>query len=129
MAKRLDIFLEPNRLLIFVLRDSILSRGVFMLDRRVDKSLAKHLLPALHHYGWGRLHHEIWMALNGAPSLQELEIDITVGSFRPHHEILSVLEHIPIVVHLLLPLSDPLSLLLAVSPVVNPRRPSATLRV
>jgi len=100
-----------------------------MLDRRVDKPLAKHLLSALHQDRWRRLHHEIRMALHGTPSLQELEIDITVGCFRPHHEILSVLEHIPIVVHLLLPLSDALSLLLAVSPVVNPRRPSATLRV
>ena len=129
MAKRLDIFLEPNRLLIFVLRGSILSRGVFMLDRSVDKPLAKHLLSALHQDGWGRLHHEIRLALHGAPSLQELEIDITVGCFRPYHEILGVLKHIPIIVHLLLPLSDALSLLLAVSPVVNPRRPSATLRV
>ena len=129
VAERLDIFLEPNRLLVFVLRGSILSRRVFMLDRRVNKPLAKHLLPALHHYGRGRLHHEIRMALHGTPSLQELEIDITVGCFRPHHEILSVLEDIPIVVHLLLPLSDALSLLLAVSPVVNPRRPSSTLRI
>ena len=87
------------------------------------------MLSALHQDRWRRLHHEIRVALHGAPSLQELEIDITVGCFRPHHEILSVLEDIPVVVHLLLPLSDPLSLLLAVSPIVNPRRSSAALRV
>ena len=103
-----------------------------MLDGSVNKPLAKHLLSALHHDGWGRLHYEIRVALHCAPSLQELEVDIAVGCFWPHHDILRVLEHIPIVIHLLLSLPDPLSLLLAVcnvSPVVNPRWSSATLRV
>ena len=101
-----------------------------MLNGSVNKPLTKHLLPALHQNGWGRLNHEFRLTLHRAPSLQELEIDITVGCFRPHHEILGVLEHIPIIVDLLLPLSDPLSLLLTVRDVVvYPRRPSATLRI
>jgi hypothetical protein len=52
-----------------------------MLDGSVNKPLAKHLLSALHHDGWGRLHYEIRVALHGAPSLQELEVDIAVGCF------------------------------------------------
>jgi hypothetical protein len=80
VAEGLGVFLEPNRLLIIVLRGSILSR-VAMLDRSVNKPLAKHLLPALHHDGWGRFNYEIRVTLHGAPSLQELEIDITVGCF------------------------------------------------
>jgi hypothetical protein len=39
------------------------------------------LLPALHHYGWRRFDYEIRVALHGAPSLQELEVDIAVGCF------------------------------------------------
>lgn len=80
MAEGLGIFLEPNRLLVIILRGSILSR-VVMLDGSVNKPLAKHLLPALHHYGWRRFYHEIRVTLHGAPSLQELEIDIAVGCF------------------------------------------------
>ena len=52
-----------------------------MLDGSVNKPLAKHLMPALHHDGWWRLHHEIRLTLHRAPCLQELEIDITVGCF------------------------------------------------
>lgn len=80
MAEGYGFFFESNRLLVFILRSSILSR-VVMLDGSVNKPLAKHLLSALHHDGWGRLHYEIRVALHGAPSLQELEVDIAVGCF------------------------------------------------
>jgi hypothetical protein len=45
-------------------------------------------------------------------TLNQVKVDITITYLRPHNDILSVFEYLPIITHLLLPLSQSLPLLL-----------------
>lgn len=51
--------------------------------------------------------------IGGLLTLNELKVDICITDLRPHDDILSVLKHLPVIIHLLLSLSQTLTLLLA----------------